>query len=111
MDLVLKLFQGIHTMTVSSPGVVAARLGLIALGFLLVYLGRKGVLEPLLMIPMGFGMCAVNAGVLFLDSGRLGTLFVDPLVTEPNALLQILQIDFLQPIYTMMFSNGLIACL
>ena len=35
----------------------------ILLGILLVYLGRRGVLEPLVMIPMGLGMAAVRANV------------------------------------------------
>jgi len=38
-----------------------ARIGLILLGVLLVYLGKRGTLEPLLMIPMGLGMSTVNA--------------------------------------------------
>jgi oxaloacetate decarboxylase beta subunit len=101
---ILNLFQGVST--------------------LLVYLGKKGVLEPLLMIPMGLGMLAVNAGVLFLDpttaaavtetatapAGTQGTLFVAPLVQKTDNLMYLLQIDFLQPIYTFAFSNGLIAC-
>ena len=80
------------------------------LGMLLVYLGKKGVLEPLLMIPMGLGMAAINAGIMFMPDGSQGNLFVDPMVTDPNQLMDILQIDFLQPIYTFTFSNGLIAC-
>ena len=75
------------------------------------YLGRKGILEALLMIPMGLGMATINAAVLFLDDGRQGTLFVDPLITDPAQLMNRLQIDWLQPIYTLTFSNGLIACL
>ncbi len=63
------------------------------------------------MIPMGFGMSAVNAGVLFMSAGQVGNLFIDPMVTETDALMNIMQIDFLQPIYTFTFSNGLIACL
>jgi len=84
-------------------------------------------------------MTAVNAGVLFLDpvtagqivqgtalhadaviqqqhvalaaSGHMpGTLFMAPLVEKTDNLMYVLQIDFLQPIYTFMFSNGLIAC-
>jgi oxaloacetate decarboxylase beta subunit len=106
----LSIFQGIETLTSSSLVIAASRIGLIALGMLLIYLGKKGTLEPLLMIPMGFGMMAVNAGVLLLDTGKQGTLFVDPMITEPSQLLNILQIDFLQPIYTLTFSNGLIAC-
>jgi oxaloacetate decarboxylase beta subunit len=107
----LNLFQGIATLVSSTPGIAVARVGLILLGMLLVYLGKKEVLEPLLMIPMGFGMVAVNAGVLVLTGGKQGTLFVDPILSEPSSLINILQIDFLQPIYTFTFSNGLIACL
>jgi len=107
----LQIFQGIGTLVASSPLIAFTRLGLMALGMLMIYLGHKKVLEALLMIPMGFGMIAVNAGVVFLPDGKLGTLFVDPMVTDPTALIGVLQIDFLQPIYTFMFSNGLIACL
>ncbi|MDJ0933789.1 MAG: sodium ion-translocating decarboxylase subunit beta [Kiloniellales bacterium] len=107
----LNIFQGLATLAAAEPEVIAMRLFLIALGMLLIYLGRKGVLEGLLMIPMGLGMATVNAGVLFLEDGRPGNLFVDPLVEEPAALMTVLQIDWLQPIYTLTFSNGLIACL
>jgi len=107
----LNIFQGLSTLAAAPPAVFAMRLFLIALGMLLIYLGRKGVLEGLLMIPMGLGMAAVNAGVLFLEDGRPGNLFVDPLVTEVGDLMTVLQIDWLQPVYTLTFSNGLIACL
>jgi carboxybiotin decarboxylase len=113
MDLqtVLKLFGGLETLFASSPAILIGRVTLMLLGMLLIYLGKKEVLEPLLMIPMGLGMCAVNAGVLFLSPGVQGTLFVDPIISEPNQLMNVLQINFLQPIYTLTFSNGLIACL
>ncbi|HEX2867730.1 MAG TPA: sodium ion-translocating decarboxylase subunit beta [Ignavibacteriales bacterium] len=107
---ILNLFQGIATLAASDPKILIARVGLILLGMLLVYLGKKEVLEPLLMIPMGLGMSAINAGVLFFSDGRQGNLFVDPLITDPKTLMDVLQIDFLQPIYTLTFSNGLIAC-
>lgn len=107
----LQLFQGIATLAVAEPLIFWGRLGLIALGFLLIYLGKKGVLEALLMIPMGLGMATVNAGVMFMEGGKVGTLFVDPLVNGTDATMTILQIDWLQPVYTMMFSNGLIAVL
>lgn len=106
----LDMFQGVDTLLESSLLIASARIGLIVLGALLIYMGTKGILEPLLMIPMGFGMIAVNAGVLFLANHQPGTLFVDPLVTEPGQLIDIMQVDFLQPIYTLTFSNGLIAC-
>jgi oxaloacetate decarboxylase beta subunit len=108
---ILSLFQGIATLFASPTEVVLARIGLILLGMLLVYLGKKEILEPLLMIPMGLGMAAINAGVLFLAPNVQGTLFVDPIASETTQLMNILQIDFLQPIYTFTFSNGLIACL
>ncbi len=107
----LNIFQGLATLAASEPKVVAMRLFLIALGMLLIYLGRKGVLEGLLMIPMGLGMATVNAGVLFLKDGRQGNLFVDPLVDDVGELMTVLQIDWLQPVYTLTFSNGLIACM
>ncbi len=105
-----QLFQGISTLLKSDTSILIARIGLILLGILLVYLGRKGILEPLVMIPMGLGMAAINAGVLFMPDGNQGNLFVDPMVSDPLALVDLMQIDFLQPLYTLMFSNGLIAC-
>ena len=107
----LDVFQGLATLVAAEPRIFWGRIGLILLGFLLIYLGHKGVLEALLMIPMGLGMAAVNAGVMVLDAGKTGTLFVDPLVTGTEATMTVLQIDWLQPIYTFMFSNGLIAVL
>jgi oxaloacetate decarboxylase beta subunit len=105
------LFQGVGTLFYQEPKIAIARVALIIIGILLVWLGKRGTLEPLIMIPMGFGMSAVNAGVLFFSATRTGTLFVDPLATDTDALMNILQIDFLQPIYTFTFGNSLIACL
>ena len=107
---ILDLFQGISTLVTSEPIIAFSRIGLMMLGMLLVYLGKKGILEPLLMIPMGLGMAAINAGILFMPDGTQGNLFVDPLLTNNDQLMAALQIDFLQPIYTFTFSNGLIAC-
>ena len=107
----INLFQGVGTLFVQEPNIAFARIVLILLGILLVYLGKKEILEPLIMIPMGFGMVAVNSGVLFLSASQIGTIFMDPMVTNTDELMNILQIDWLQPIYTFMFSNGLIACL
>ncbi len=108
---VLSLFQGIATAVHGVPMIVVGRIILIALGITFVYLGVKGTLEPLIMIPMGVGMAAVNAGVLYLSASTMGTIFIDPMVSDTKQLMDILQIDFLQPIYTFTFSNGLIACL
>ena len=109
MDI-LNVFQGIATLFAQEPKIAIARIVLIFLGMLLVYLGSKNILEPLVMVPMGFGMLAVNAGVLFLSANEIGNIFINPMVSDTNALMNILQIDFLQPIYTFTFSNGLIAC-
>lgn len=104
------LFQGIGTLLNSGTTLFLARIGLMALGLFLIYLGKKKILEPLLMIPMGLGMATINASVMILPGGQQGNLFVDPLLTDTNDLINILQIDWLQPIYTFTFSNGLIAC-
>ena len=108
---VLDLFQGISTLIQSEPHIMIGRIGLMLLGFLLIYLGHKGVLEALLMIPMGLGMATVNAGVLNFGGGKRGTLFLDPLATTNDQVMTQMQIDWLQPIYSLTFSNGLIACL
>lgn len=110
MDLV-QIFQGIGTMFYQETNIVVARIVLIVLGVVLIWLGKRNTLEPLVMIPMGFGMAAVNTGVLFLSETRTGTLFVDPLVSDTGPLLDVLQVNFLQPVYTFTFSNSLIACL
>ncbi len=49
------LFQGIGTMMASGWFLASARIFLVLLGLLLIYLGWKGVLEPMVMIPMGLG--------------------------------------------------------
>ena len=108
---ILDLFQGIGTMFAQSPQIAIARVVLIFLGFLLVYLGVKGTLEPIIMVPMGLGMSAVNAGVLFLGENQIGNLIIDPLLSTTDELMTYMQINFLQPIYNLTFSNGLIACL
>ncbi|MBI1206461.1 MAG: Na+-translocating decarboxylase subunit beta [Azospirillum sp.] len=107
----LMLFQGVATLAASEPQILIARIFLVCLGMLLMYLGHKGILEALLMIPMGLGMATVNVSVLFFEGGKQGTLFVDPLITTTEQLMSGLQIYWLQPIYTLTFSNGLIACL
>ena len=111
MEWLSNLFPGIGTLFAVEPAVAIARVVLIALGFVLAYMGFQRKLEPLIMVPMGIGMICVNAGVLFLEGGKIGTLLIDPLVSGTEPLMQILQVDCLQPVYNFMFSNGLIACL
>ena len=64
----------------------------------------------MVMIPMGLGMVAINCGTLIMPEGVLGNLFLDPMLSDTDELMNTMQIDFLQPVYTLTFSNGLIAC-
>lgn len=106
----LTLFQGFGTMMAGGWVLAVARISLVLLGMLLVYLGWKGVLKPMVMIPMGIGMVAINCGTLFMPGGGLSNLFLDPMLSDTDELMNMMQIDFLQPVYTLTFSNGLIAC-
>ena len=106
----LTLFQGFGPMMALFFLFAVARISLVLLGILLVYLGWKGVLEPMVMIPMGIGMVAINCGTLFMPGGGLSNLFLDPMLSDTDELMNMMQIDFLQPVYTLTFSNGLIAC-
>ena len=111
MDIFIKLFSGIGTFFIEDPTIAIARILLIILGFVLAWMGFRRTLEPLIMVPMGLGMIAVNAGVLFLAGGQTGTLILDPMISDPTELVNIMQINFLQPVYNLTFSNGLIACI
>lgn len=111
MDVISQIFPGIMTLFLEDPVISATRVGLIILGFVLAFFGFKGKLEPLIMVPMGLGMIAVNSGILYLDGGSTGTLIVDPLVSDTDSLMTAIQVNFLQPIYNFTFSNNLIACL
>lgn len=106
----LTLFQGVGTMVAGGWMLALVRIALVVLGGLLVYLGWKGVLEPMVMIPMGIGMIAINCGTIFMPEGGLSNLFLDPMLSDTDELMNTMQIDFLQPVYTLTFSNGLIAC-
>lgn len=119
-EFLTQLFPGISTFFADSvePLTAIARVALIVLGFALAYLGFKGTLEPLIMVPMGIGMIAVNCGTMFVTADMqaiigsdVGNMIIAPLVSDAVDLVNIIQIDFLQPIYTLTFSNGLIACL
>ncbi len=110
MDI-LQLFQGIFTLFQAEPTIAIARIILILVGAAFIYLGYKGIFEPLIMIPMGIAMIGVNAGTMFLSANVMGNLFVDPLITDNNSLINAMQTNFLQVIFNFTFSNGLIPCL
>jgi len=111
MDQLIHLFPGLGSFLIDDPAVSATRLGLIIFGMVLAYYGFKRTLEPLIMVPMGIGMVAINCGVLFFENGTLGNIILNPLISDPAELVNVMQINFLQPIYNLTFSNGLIACL
>ena len=110
-DTVIQLFPRVGSLFVQDSTIAVARVCLIIFGFLIAYFGFTRTLEPLIMVPMGIGMIAINAGVLFLANGGIGTIFLDPLVEKPDQLVNIMQVNWLQPIYNFTFSNGLIACM
>ena len=98
-------------MAASDPVVIAVRITLVLLGFALVWLGRKGILEPLLMIPMGLGMATINVSSMFfdpinmanktpVDETAVNNLFLDSTISNNDHLMTLMQIDWLQPVYT-----------
>jgi len=117
MDNFLNIFPGIMSFFQMPTEMAIARVFLIGLGFLVLYLGCKDILEPLIMVPMGVGICLVNAGILMMPDladpakQKLGTMFLDSMVNTPTEHINALQVYFLQPIYALTFSNGLIACM
>jgi len=110
INQIAQIFEGISTFGQMDAQTIGIRLGLIAIGFLLVYLSGKRILDPMVLMPMGLAMILVNGATLTIE-GRLANLFLDPMLAKPEGVVNSMQILFLQPIYNLMFSNGLIACL
>ncbi|MGB9627386.1 MAG: sodium ion-translocating decarboxylase subunit beta [Thermodesulfobacteriota bacterium] len=110
IDQIANIFEGISTFGQMDTQTIAIRLGLMAIGFLLVYLSGKRLLDPMVLMPMGLAMIIVNGATLIIE-GKLANLFLDPMLSKPEDIINNMQILFLQPIYNLMFSNGLIACL
>lgn len=114
MEPLIQLFPGISSLFMQEPLIACFRVGLIIFGIVLAYYGFKRTLEPLIMVPMGIGMIAINAGVLFIgapEAANIGNIILNPMEGDPARLVDIMQVNFLQPIYTLSFSNALIACL
>lgn len=111
MEQLIQIFPGISSLFMQAPMLAVSRILLIVFGLVLAYYGFKKTLEPLIMIPMGLGMIAINAGTLFLADGSFGNIILDPLISDPSELVDMMQVNFLQPVYTLTFSNALIACL
>ena len=111
MTELIQMFPGISTLFFQDPVIAFFRIALILFGIVLAYYGFKRTLEPLIMVPMGLGMIAINAGMLYLQDGSIGNIILAPLVADPGELVNIMQVNFLQPIYSLSFANALIACL
>ncbi|MEM2211214.1 MAG: sodium ion-translocating decarboxylase subunit beta [Nitrososphaerales archaeon] len=123
MDIT-QIFPGIHALLISDPIFTLCRIILVIIGALFVWSGYKRITEPLILIPMGLGMIFVNTAYFFLPPlppfpEQLGTPHLNPLVGEKltnvtQAATEIslsLKYFWLQPIYTLLFPNELIACL
>jgi Na+-transporting methylmalonyl-CoA/oxaloacetate decarboxylase beta subunit len=104
------IFEGLSTFGQMDAQTILIRLALIGTGFLLIYLSARDILDPMVLMPMGLAMVLVNGATLTIE-GKLANLFVDPMLADPEKVVNSMQIFFLQPIYNLMFSNGLIACL
>ncbi|HZD39828.1 MAG TPA: sodium ion-translocating decarboxylase subunit beta [Terriglobales bacterium] len=104
------IFEGLSSFGQMDSQTILIRLSLMVGGFLLIYFSAKNILDPMVLMPMGLAMVLVNGATLTLE-GKLANLFVDPMLAGPEQIVNSMQIFFLQPIYNLMFSNGLIACL
>ena len=112
----LDYFPGLDTFLSMDPTHALIRLFLILLGFLFIYLAYKDILDPLIILPMGIGLCMVNAGIMWMPglvegTTKMSSMFLDPMVQTAEEHINAIQIYFLQPVYALTFSNGLIACL
>jgi sodium ion-translocating decarboxylase beta subunit len=112
----LDFFPGIDTFLSMDPTHALIRLFLILLGFLFIYLSYKDILDPIIILPMGIGLCMVNAGIMWMPglvegTTKMSSMFLDPMVQTAEEHINAIQIYFLQPVYALTFSNGLIACL
>lgn len=111
LDLLGPLFPGIWTFFLLPFDQAIARLILIIVGGVFVFLAYKKIAEPLIILPMGLGILFSNMSMLVLPNGTIGTLHVNPMVSSPSDVIQALQIFWLQPVYTLAFLNTLIVCM
>jgi oxaloacetate decarboxylase beta subunit len=111
LDLIGPLFPGIWTFFLVQPYQALARVVLIIIGGLFVFLAYRKIVEPLIILPMGLGILFSNMSMLVLPNGAIGTLHVNPMVSSPSDVIQALQIFWLQPVYTLAFLNTLIVCM
>ena len=100
IDQAAHIFEGLSTFGQMDMQTVLIRLALMGLGFLLIYLSAKDILDPMVLMPMGLAMILVNGATLTIH-GKLANLFVDPMLAEPETVVTNMQIFFLQPIYNL----------
>ena len=74
------IFQGISTLLQADSAIMYARIGLILLGILLVYLGRRGVLEPLVAMAE-----AIAVAVKSFRAACTATCFWTPWSRKPTS--------------------------
>jgi len=119
-----QFFPGLLSFFQTSLQYSLVRIGLIAVGAFMVWSGYKRITEPLIMIPMGIGLLFVNTAIFFINPlpplvAGVSNPHVNPLAgvnatDYVNATFETSQansIFWLQPIYSLTFTNGLIACL
>ena len=94
MEFFMQLFPGIGTFFAVEPVIAVARIVLIVFGFVLACLGFKRTLEPLIMVPMGIGMMAVNCGMMFLTSGTSAICCWTRLSPMLSAIVDAMQVNF-----------------
>ena len=104
------LFQGIGTMMASGWVLASAR----------VFSGTARSVTNLFRLeryprtygddPYGTGNGSYQLRNTDYARRHMGNLFLDPMLSDTDQLMNTMQIDFLQPVYTLTFSNGLIAC-
>ncbi len=96
IDQAAHIFEGLSTFGQMDTQTILIRLSLMGVGFLLIYLSAKDILDPMVLMPMGLAMILVNGATLTIE-GKLANLFVDPMLMEPEKVVNSMQIFFLQP--------------
>lgn len=54
----------------------------------------------MVLMPMGLAMILVNGATLMIE-GKLANLFLAPMITKPEDVVNSMKIFFLQPIYNL----------
>ena len=104
------LFQGFGTMMESGYLLASARVFFNPFRFAAYISGLEGSARTYGNDSDGTGYGLPSIVEHFSCRRHIGQLFLDPMLSDTDDLMNTMQIDFLQPVYTLTFSNGLIAC-